>query len=327
MTKKWIDPIERLLAADELANLRTQSEFNEMEKHPSEYQDSISEINVKSIIRWKHKDRPKNELGNIEELAQTFKEFGQQQPCIVRPYKNSSDKYELIVGERRWRAAEILQIKLKVIIKNIDDHTAALIQVIENDKRKGISDYAKGMSYADKIEKGLLKQKDLTMKLGISKQQVTRLLSYKKIPLLLFESIGDFQKVSSRTAYDLSRLGNKSKEHLSILIELSDKIRSGKFGFQRISNEINKRLTPPLLEKNGKILKGNEDNLFSWKMEKNKNISILFSKNIKPFFEKDLIKPHELIDVIKLYLGDKINESKKSPRGDFNKKRGSGKNN
>ena len=136
----------------------------------------IIEIDPTSIIRWEHKDRPNNELDGIDDLASTFKSIGQQQPCIVRPTK-SKGVYELIVGERRWEAAKLSRCKLKILVKDIDNKTAALVQAIENEKRVGLSDFAKGKSYSEKIKLGFISQKDIVEILGISKQQVTRLLS------------------------------------------------------------------------------------------------------------------------------------------------------
>ena len=93
---------------------------------------SFSEILLVSptnIINWQFHDRPQNELGNIEELAEEFKTIGQQQPCIVRPIKNQYADYEVIVGERRWLAAKKANVKLKVVVLSLSDNDAALIQI------------------------------------------------------------------------------------------------------------------------------------------------------------------------------------------------------
>ena len=84
----------------------------------------------------------------------------QQQPCIVRELI-AGQKYELIAGERRWRAAKLLNQDLKVIISTLTDSEAALVQAAENNNRLNLSDYAKGQSYASLIKNGVLKQKDL----------------------------------------------------------------------------------------------------------------------------------------------------------------------
>jgi ParB/RepB/Spo0J family partition protein len=208
---KW-DPLAAILAADS----KTLSVKDYLTTIQSD--EAIVSIEMDNIVRWEHKDRPEDELGNIDELAETFKAVGQQQPCILRSSKKFPGKYELLVGERRWKAAEKAGLPLKGIIKEIDDKTATLIQVIENDKRKDISEYAKGMSYAKKIAGGIITQMELIDILHISKQQISRLLSYSKIPESLSFEISDFRKVSSRTAeslgLDFTMLSEKEKAEL-----------------------------------------------------------------------------------------------------------------
>ena len=184
---------------------------------------TIIEIDTDKITRWEHKDRPKKELGNIGDLAKTFKDIGQQQPCIARPSPSKDGQYEIIVGERRWKAAQSLGYKLKVIIQDLNDKEASLIQAVENEKRKDLSDYAKGMSYHNKITAGILKQSDLINILGISKQQISRLLSFSKIHPKVKEAISDFSNISARTAEEIKRLSNKDDRHINALISLSEK--------------------------------------------------------------------------------------------------------
>lgn len=258
----------------------------------------IYEINPLDIIRWKHKDRPENELENIEELAETFKNIGQQQPCIVRKQGN---KYELIVGERRWRAAKKIGSKLKVIIQDIDDRMASLIQAIENEKRQDISDYAKGMSYHNKINAGLISHKDLIDILKVPKMQVTRLLSFVKIPKELKDSINDFRKISARTSYELMRFSSKGKEYIDILIRLSDKLRTGKFGHNSIKNAVEKARYENIKEKerNKKIIAVDGRHLFTLRIDKNNSPSIHFSKKIMCIMEDHNLSVYELTDDIK----------------------------
>lgn len=273
---------------------------------------SIKEIDTKNIIRWKYKDRPENELGNIQELADTFKLVGQQQPCILRSSKEFPGKYELIVGERRWRSAEIAGLKLKAVIEEMDDKKAALIQAIENEKRTDLSEYAKGMSFANKINQGLITQRDIIEILGITKQQVTRLLSYSKIPKKLFDAIEDFRKVSSRTAYELCRLSNKSEMYLSALIEMSEDIRSGEFGQKKIEKELEKKLTKKnsILITNKKITSNDGRHIFTWRLDNNETPSIHFPKDIIKLLHENIINFDELTMEFKECITRKLDNLK-----------------
>ncbi len=273
----------------------------------------IYEIDPYSIHRWSGKDRPENELGDIEDLAKGFKQIGQQVPCIVRPLKQSSEEYELIVGECRWHAAKLAKMKLKTTIQNIDDRMAALIQAVENEKRNDLSEFAKGMSYAKKIDSGILKQKDLTDILGISKQQVSRLLSFNKIPTSLFEAIDDFRKVSARTAEELSRLSGKGEEYIKVLIELAPRIKTGKFGGNRIIKEVTKAVRPPItkITSNQKICDKDGRHLFTWRLDNNSSPSIHFPKDIIQLLDNETINFDQITQEFKKCLAKKLSDLKK----------------
>lgn len=328
MVKKWVDPLDRLLEADKKAStvkmhLLQTSAGNQKNNIPqaedSKNKINIISLNVKKIIRWEYKDRPENEMGDINELAETFKTVGQQQPCIVRPSHNKDGEYELIVGERRWRAAEAAGVKLKVIIQDLNDKTAVLIQAVENEKRADISEFAKGMSYADKIEKGLVTQKDLMGILSISKQQVTRLLSYKKIPTKLFNAIGDFRKVSSRTAYELARLANKSEEHLQALTDMANKIKDGKYGQKRIEKELKKILDrrEAALITNKKVTSIDGRHLFTWRLDNNAAPSIHFPKDVVELLNNKAIDFDKLtLEIKECVIRNLSALTDESPRGD-----------
>ena len=255
------------------------SNTDELSAHSSA---TIHELDPYLIHRWSEKDRPENELGNIEDLAKSFKQIGQQVPCIVRPHNEKAGEFELIVGECRWHAAKLADLPLKAIIHALDDRMAALVQAAENEERSDLSEYAKGMSYATKIEKGILSQKDLTEILGISKQQVSRLLSFHRIPQLLIEAIDDFRKVSSRTAEEICRLSSKGDNYIEILVGLAPKIKTGKFGEKRIQQEVNKLLNKEISKElfSQKVLNKDGRHLFTWRQDNNGIPSIHFPNDI-----------------------------------------------
>ncbi len=270
----------------------------------------IIEIDPYLIHRWSGKDRPENELGDLEDLAKSFKQVGQQVPCIVRPHSEIKGEYELIVGECRWRASKIAKVKLKVIVNELDDRMATFIQAIENEKRNDISEYAKGMSYAKKIDEGIISQKDLIEILGISKQQVSRLLSFRKIPFELSSAIEDFRKVSARTAEELSRLSSKSDQHLKALISLAPRIRTGKFGGNRIIKEIEKsiNLNKKELSESRKVIAKDGRHIFTWRLDNNASPSIHFPKDIANLFKEEKINFKEITEEIKECISKKVIE-------------------
>ena len=90
----------------------------------------------------------------------------------------------------------------------------------------------------NEIEKGILAQKDLIDILGISKQQVSRLLSFRRIPTNLTEAIGDLRKISARTSEELCRLSSKGSKYLNVLIDIAPDIATCKYGHKSLKKEI-----------------------------------------------------------------------------------------
>ncbi len=275
--------------------------------------EGIIEVLPSEIENWIYHDRPENELGDIEALANEFKELGQVQPCIVRlSIRNSEEfKYELIVGERRWRAAQLAGISLKVLVRDLSDSEAAIIQASENYNRKDLSDYARGMSYSRLIEEGIITSKQLTQSLNMSKQQISRLLSFNKIPIEIKEAIQDLSKISARTAEQIKQISNKGEEYILAIISCSDKLRTGEFGYEKLEafveqiiNHSNKRSKSV-----DKLYSREGIHLFTLKNIDNSSASIHFNKDILSLLEKKKIDLKNIAYKISQVIEEYINKN------------------
>lgn len=282
----------------------------------NEEDEKIVLLDSRDIRNWEYHDRPESELGDLKSLANEFKSIGQQQPCIVRCTDiNDRYKYELIVGERRWRASQIANVKLKCIIKEISDSDSALIQSAENDNRKDLSDYAKGLSYSKLIDNNIITQSLLTEKLGRNKQYVSALLSYSKIPDNIINSIGDMSKVSYRTAETIKRLSSKGDDYIEAIISISSELSSGKVGANKlslkVSNYINNSSINPQARENKKIKSEDGRHLFTWRNDNNNNPSIHFPKDITDLILNSNISIEKITDKIKKEISNELNNMKK----------------
>ena len=308
MNKKWNDPIDKLLLADEKAknikNLSTVETIPLDDRNITS--NEIIDMNPEKIIPWKYKDRPPNELGDIDLLAKKLLEIGQQQPCIVRAHKEKKSYYELIAGERRWRACIKANINLKVIVKNLTDSEASLVQEEENSSTP-LSEYARGVSYHRLISDHILKQKDLIEKLGISKQKLSRLLSYLEIPLDVRSAISDMSKVSSGTAEKIKQLCNKGEDYKNSIIELADKIREGKIGHEKLDLLVNKKINSSFYTTQNKsyLIKGR----FLLKVkESNSGVTIRISNFLINSLKNESLSENLLLNKINEVLKDVINQ-------------------
>lgn len=266
--------------------------------------DEVLTVNPNRICNWQFHDRPPTELGDIDALANDLKLIGQQQPCIVRPYTENPDyDYEVIAGERRWRAASKAGIQLKVIVKPFSDNEAALSQAGENAQRKDLSDFAKGMSIAKFLESGVLTQSDLTKKLGLSKIQVNRLMSFSQVPEEIWEAVSDMSNVSARTATEIRALANKGKKNINALITLSPRIRSGKLGARNLRQEVENLLTGET-KRDGvtkKITNENGVHMYTLKVNPNNNLLLTIPSEVC-----DKLKLEELESLFSSYLSQQL---------------------
>lgn len=196
--------------------------------------DLLVELTPDTCKPWSFSDRLDLEMGNIDELANSIQQAGQQEPILVRPIQyskpsNDTDpKYEIIFGNRRWRACKQIGRNVLAIVKNISDQEAALSQKEENENREDISDYSRAINYKRLIDSGVFpNENQLAMKLNIPRNRLNDLMSYNRIPKELLDAIPNVHNVSQRLAIKLASLV-KNSSILEILIHLAPQIGIGK---------------------------------------------------------------------------------------------------
>lgn len=243
-------------------------------------------VDPKDCILWRFSDRPSDELGDINSLAQSIKEHGQQEPILVR--KNRQDTphaYEVIFGNRRWRAAQQEELKLIAICKNLTDQQAALCQKEENENRKELSDYARAMSYRAQLDGGVFKNEtELSKILGISKQTLSDVMAYLRVPETLRDAISNYKSLSKKMVTKLAAL-SKNKDVLDILILLAPKISDQSVTTTTLEKHIQSFLTPGV--KKNKFLSTELEArdasgklLFKTKLQNSGEIAVQISKQI-----------------------------------------------
>lgn len=279
---------------------------------PNDQQNKSLLVDPNQVKNWDYPDRPASELGDLDALASGMK-TKQIQPCVVRSVNDENYKYEVIAGERRWRAAKLAGIKLWVVVEDqLSTEDALLCQSMENDK-KTLSDYAVGMHYARLLTGHVVKQKDLT-KFGHNTVEINRYLAFSQIPSALHDAVEDWSNISARTATEIRSLANKGDKHLAALVELAPKIREGNMGEKRIKQAIAKLMEPnqaPSKIKAEEVKSATGRHLFTWRRDSNSNISISFPKDIRTMIDKTKVE-----EDLKQAIEDQLNEIVKNyPRG------------
>lgn len=115
----------------------------------------------------------------LQELAASIKEQGIVQPLIVRDMESH---FELIAGERRWRAAQLLSLtEVPIIVREADDRSVLELALIENLQRENLNPLEEALGYAQLIEQFQLRQEDVATKVGKSRVAVANALRLLKL--------------------------------------------------------------------------------------------------------------------------------------------------
>lgn len=135
---------------------------------------NIVKIPIESIIPNRFQPRLNFEDRGLEELADSIRQHGIIQPLVVRRIEN---KYEIIAGERRYKAATIAGLsEVPAIVANIDDNKSAEVAIVENVQRRDLTAIEEARSYKNLLDKGYLTQSELAKKMGLSQSAIANKL-------------------------------------------------------------------------------------------------------------------------------------------------------
>lgn len=139
---------------------------------------SYEEISVAEIKPGKFQPRTLFDQEAIEELACSIREEGLAQPILLRPVEDEDGvKYEIVAGERRWRAFKLLgKKKIPAFIRDADDKKAALISLVENIQRENLTSIEEARAYKTMIDKLKMTQQEIADKVGKSRPAVANIL-------------------------------------------------------------------------------------------------------------------------------------------------------
>ncbi len=130
-------------------------------------------------------NNPRREFAEelLDDLAQSIRTHGLVQPIVVRPEPGNPARYEIIAGERRWRAAQRAELnEVPVVIRDVDDRQALEIAIVENVQRSDLNPFEEALGYQQLIDEHEYTQADLGTVIGKSRSHVANSLRLLKLP-------------------------------------------------------------------------------------------------------------------------------------------------
>lgn len=181
--------------------------------------EEIKQILVTQIVPNPYQPRTVFDNDKIDELCETIKVHGVIQPIVVR---ERNGVFEIIAGERRWRAVTRLGMeKIPAIVKDFNNEQAASIALIENLQREGLTPIEEALAYQKLIDIHGLTQENLANRLGKGQSTVANKLRLLHLPDAVQEALLG-RKISERHARALLSLKNEEMQ-LKVLQEIIDK--------------------------------------------------------------------------------------------------------
>lgn len=177
-----------------------------------DYNNSVESIHVERIVPNRYQPRQVFEPNKIKELAESIDEHGLLQPIVVRPIEE--DMFEIIAGERRFRALQSLnKTYADVIIRDLGDEETAVVALIENIQRENLSVVEEAEAYKKLLELGDTTQSELAKSVGKSQSFIANKLRLLKLAPKVIERLRE-GKVTERHARAMLSLSDEDQETL-----------------------------------------------------------------------------------------------------------------
>jgi ParB family chromosome partitioning protein len=176
-------------------------------------------IDIHKIEANEHQPRTHFENEKIQELAVSIQQNGLLQPIVVRPYHG---KYQIVVGERRYRACLLAGIEeVPCLVQNYDEQQTATAAIVENIQRENLSAIEEALAYQQILDTQNITQEELAQKVGKKQSTIANKLRLLQLPMTVQEAVRR-KDITERHARALLKLDTTAKQN-NMLREIMDK--------------------------------------------------------------------------------------------------------
>ncbi len=254
-------------------------------------------VKISSVEPNVNQPRKQFDEDALLELSESIKQYGVLQPLLVSDKK---DYYEIIAGERRWRAAKLAGLtEIPVIVKEFSEQELVEISLIENIQREDLNPVEEAMAYKRLIDEFHLKQDEIAERVGKSRTAVTNAMRLLKLSEKVQQMLID-EMITAGHARAILSIADKEKQE-SIAMKVFDE----KLSVRETEALVKRMLEPPKTAKKSKFSSA-EDAIYESLEEKMKSImgtrvQIHRKKNDKGKIEIEYYSKDELERIIDLF--------------------------
>lgn len=170
----------------------------------------LMEVDISDIIPNEAQPRKNFDKDELYDLSQSIRKYGIIQPLLL---KKKEDKYEIIAGERRYRAAKDAGLsKVPAIVKDVSDEISSRIAIIENIQRKDLNPVEEAMSYKHLLDSQDLTQKELADEIGKSRQYIGNTIRLLKLDPRVLKLLEE-EKISTSHGKNLLSIKDGDKQY------------------------------------------------------------------------------------------------------------------
>lgn len=193
-------------------------------------------IDIHKIEANGHQPRTHFENEKIQELAVSIQQNGLLQPIVVRPYQG---KYQIVVGERRYRACLLAGIEeVPCLVQNYDEQQTATAAIVENIQRENLSAIEEALAYQQILDTQNITQEELAKKVGKKQSTIANKLRLLQLPMTVQEAVRR-KDITERHARALLKLDTTAKQN-NMLREIMDK----GLNVEQTEEKIKKKIEP-----------------------------------------------------------------------------------
>ncbi len=151
--------------------------------HTAATPDDVVMVPLDAIQPNRHQPRKSFREDTLKDLADSIRAQGVLQPILLRPLSNGNTGYELIAGERRWRAAQLAKLRtIPALIKNVSDEISLTLAIIENLQREDLNPLEEALGFSQLQQLLDLSHESLAERVGKSRSTVTNALRLLQLP-------------------------------------------------------------------------------------------------------------------------------------------------